>query len=247
MSEGRFVDLGRHRIEGLKGKRGVRVFVPDLEPPYPVAYCWDGQNLFDDEGSSSGGWHVHETLAGRAEDGLFAPMVVAIEHGGRYRIRDYAPWPTRRFGNGRAAALVAWVVETLKPAIDGEFPTLGREGTLVCGSSMGGLLSLFAWLRHPEVFGRAMAMSPSLWFNAPALFEEIEASTPWEDGRLYLDIGKRESSKWMRTLVEDVGWAVVRRGLDGERVMVRVDSRGRHQEAHWGRRLPGALDFLGEP
>ncbi|MBI5545490.1 MAG: alpha/beta hydrolase [Deltaproteobacteria bacterium] len=246
---GRFVDLGRHAIAGLKGARQVRAWVPDLvTPPYPVAYCWDGQNLFGDEGSRAGGWHLDQILGARAASGLLAPLVVAIDHGGEDRIGDFAPWPHPRFGPGRAAALLDWVVGVLKPLVDREFQTRDRSSTLVCGSSMGGLLSLIAWLRRPEVFGKALAMSPSLWFDAGALLAEIaRAAPPRPDARLYLDIGKRESSQWARQLLLDTAEAVVRRGLARERIRAFIDPNGRHREAHWSRRLPVALDFLAEP
>lgn len=244
-STGQSFELGSHRIPGLRGRRRVRAFLPDGGPPDAVAYCWDGQNLFGD-GEELEGWHLDEILAERSAEGSFAPMVVAIDHGGRYRLGDYCPWPNRRFrGGGRAGALLDWVVGELKPSVDRAVGPCPRERTIVLGSSMGGLLSLFAWLRHPDVFGRAVAMSPSLWLDAPSLFETIQSFEPSPPGaRVWMDIGKRESSKWSRKLFTAVGEALVARGLPRDRLALVVDPNGRHQEASWRRRLPDALDFV---
>ncbi|MGC4121793.1 MAG: alpha/beta hydrolase-fold protein [Myxococcales bacterium] len=224
----------------------MRVFAPQGEPR-GVAYCWDGQNLFGD-GEELAGWHMDEILEERAAQGRFAPVVVAIDHGGRQRIGDYAPWPHSRFRRaGRAGALLDWVVGELKPFVDRELGPTPREATLVCGSSMGGLLSLYAWLRHPDVFGRAIAMSPSLWYSPQALFDTIASFQPAPaDSRVWMDIGKRESSKWARQLLASVGSALVARGLPEDRLAQVVDPNGRHHESSWSKRLPDALDFVGQ-
>ena len=241
---GELLDLGRRSVRGLSGRRRVRLFVPEAPPPYPVIYCWDGQNLFDDEGSHAGGWHLHRVLSERVAAGRQAPLLVAIDHGGKDRIAEYAPWPHLDFGNGRADAMLELLLDRVMPLVERRFQTLGRPGTIVCGSSMGGLLSLYAWLRFPGVFGRALAMSPSLWFNRRALLDLVAHSSPLRDARLYLDMGSREGGARATRLVREVAEAIVRRGLDHYRVRVRVDPLGEHRESDWRNRFPLALDFL---
>ncbi|MBI5546746.1 MAG: alpha/beta hydrolase [Deltaproteobacteria bacterium] len=241
---GEFLDLGRRSARGLSGRRRVRVFVPDVKPPYSVIYCWDGQNLFDDEGSHAGGWHLHHVLSQRVATRKPTPLLVAIDHGRQDRIDEFAPWPHLEHGNGRADAMLELLLDRVMPAVERRFQTVGRPGTIVCGSSMGGLLSLYAWLRFPGVFGRALVMSPSLWFNRRALLDLIGHSTPLRDARLYLDMGSKEGGVRATRLVREVAEAVVRRGLDHYRVMVRVDPMGEHRESDWRNRFPLALDFL---
>lgn len=241
---GVFLELGRRSIAGIRGRRRVRAFVPDCDPPYSVLYCWDGQNLFDDAGSYSGGWYLHRLLSDRVAKGKPAPLLVAIDHGRDDRIADYSPWPDLRYGNGRADAMLELLLHRVMPLIEGRFPTVGRPGNIICGSSMGGLISLYAWLKYPGVFGRGLVMSPSLWLNRRALGDLIAKSSPFRDARLYLDMGSKEGGVRAVRAVRETAEAIVRRGLDGYRVMVRVDPQGEHRESDWHHRFPLALDFL---
>jgi len=241
---GTFVELGRRSVAGVSGRRRVRAWVPDAPPPYAVLYCWDGQNLFDDEGSHAGGWHLHRVLSDRVAANKPAPLLVAIDHGRGDRIADYAPWPSLEHGNGRADAMLELLLDRVMPAVERRFETTGRPGRIICGSSMGGLLSLYAWLQFPGVFERALVMSPSLWFNPRALLALIGRSTPSRDARLYMDMGAKEGGVRATRLVRQVAEAVVLRGLQHYRVMVRVDPKGEHKESDWRDRFPLALDFL---
>ncbi|HEY3449954.1 MAG TPA: alpha/beta hydrolase-fold protein [Myxococcales bacterium] len=241
---GVFLELGRRSVAGIRGRRRVRAFVPNVDPPYSVIYCWDGQNLFDDEGSHSGGWHLHRLLSERAAQGKPTPLLVAIDHGRAERIGDYSPWPHLEHGNGRADDMLELLLHRVMPLIEGRFETVGRPGSIICGSSMGGLLSLYAFLKFPGIFGRALVMSPSLWLNRRALLEVISKSTPFRDSRLYLDMGSKEGGVRAVRAVREAAEAIVRRGLDHYRVMVRVDPMGEHRERDWHHRFPLALDFL---
>ena len=108
---------------------------------------------------------------------------------------------------------------------------------------MGGLVSLAALLRHPETFGAAGVLSPSLWFAGGAIFSEVERS-PYVRARIYLDIGVQEgpehvaNARRMRDLLLRKGYRI---GSD----LRWLESRsGRHDERSWGRRFARALPFL---
>ena len=109
---------------------------------------------------------------------------------------------------------------------------------------MGALISLYALLRHPEVFGGALAMSPSLWFGGGALMKMAQERPLEQGARVYLDLGEREMGPFGLFLVKGLGDALAARGPDRGQVCVRVDPKGRHNEADWRRRLPRALRFL---
>jgi predicted alpha/beta superfamily hydrolase len=124
------------------------------------------------------------------------------------------------------------------------------------GSSMGGLVSLYAFFRHPAVFGRVGVMSPSLWFGRGAIVDFIGEARAGR-GRIYLDVGTAEGAGTLRD-VRRLGRLLVRkgfrrqraRGLEGPRVSAPSalryleDPGGRHTEAAWASRLEGALAFL---
>lgn len=233
--------LGELAVPGLVGPRGVRVYVPpgtDEVRRRPVLYLWDGQNVFEDEGSYAGGWRVHELMERRQRNRRKVAIVVGVHHGGEHRIAELAPFRTARYGEGRAPALLAWVAGHLKPLVDRSFPTLpGPADTLVGGSSMGGLMSLYALVERPDVFGRALVMSPALWYAQGRILPWAARRGLAPGARLYIDAGAHEGG-----LVE-LGWKLVRQ-LDERQVYWRVDRRGRHRESDWRRRLPNALQYL---
>jgi predicted alpha/beta superfamily hydrolase len=90
---------------------------------------------------------------------------------------------------------VAYLADTIKTLVDARYRTIPARGTTcVAGSSMGGLISLFAFIARPDIFGAAAAMSPSLWYGSRAIFEVVEAA-PFQPGRIYLDVGQREGEQ----------------------------------------------------
>ena len=216
------------------------------ERHYPVLYMQDGQNLFDPEESFAGAWRVDvktDQVAARRFEGI----VVGIPNAGEGRLAEYSPFDDPEMGPGRGTEYVGWMAETLKPLVDARYRTQpGRGTTAVAGSSMGGLISLFAFLVRPDVFGATAAMSPSLWFAGRAIFGVVEAA-PFQGGRIYLDVGRLEGEE---TLVDArrLRDALLAKGYrKGEQLRYVEDQAGGHEEAAWGRRLRAALPFLLAP
>jgi isoamylase len=231
----------------LGNHRDVLVYLPPSYGSsgrhYPVLYMQDGQNLFDATTSFAGEWLVDETMERVAREGLEA-IVVAVPNIGRHRADEYSPFRDERVGGGRGDAYLAFLIETLKPRIDEEFRTRReREATGIMGSSMGGLISLYALLRHPETFGFAGAMSPSLWFARGAMFGVASATGQW-NSRLYLDTGTLEGRGHVRQVREMVR-LLRRRAVHPRRQIRYVEERGaQHNEAAWARRFEPALRWL---
>ena len=232
----------------LDNQRDVLVYLPPSyhrsDRSYPVIYMQDGQNLFDPSTSYAGEWGVGRAMNAAARRGLEA-IVVGVPNMGPERLDEYSPYPDLKVGGGgKGAAYADLLARTLKPIIDQRFRTEpGRERTVVAGSSMGGLISLVALLRHPEIFGAVGALSPSLWFAGGAIFSEVEGSL-YVPARIYLDIGVQEgpqhvaNARRMRDLFLNKGYRI---GAD----LRWLESRsGRHDERSWGRRFARALPFL---
>jgi len=157
-------------IPQLDRYRTIRLYLPKdyntSSVSYPVIYMHDGQNLFDDATSFSGEWHVDESLNSLIEQEHQPVIVVGIDNGGAERINELTPWANETYGGGDGDKYVNFIIETLKPYIDQNFRTLpDRQNTTIWGSSLGGLISLYAILKYPETFGKAGVFSPSLWFN----------------------------------------------------------------------------------
>jgi predicted alpha/beta superfamily hydrolase len=227
--------------------RDLAVYLPPSygtgDRRYPVLYLQDGQNLFDPAASFAGSWRVDLAMDRAAARGIEA-IGVGIPNSGKDRIVEYSPFDDPETGPGRAAEYVAYLTETIKPLVDARFRTRpGRETTGVAGSSMGGLVSLFAGFVRPDVFGIMAALSPSLWYAGRAIFGLLEAA-PSHPAKVYLDVGRLEGgqtlddARRLRDLLRAKGY------VPGAQLRYLEDRRGRHDEAAWGRRFGAALPFL---
>jgi glycogen operon protein len=227
--------------------RDIKVYLPPSHGEgtkhYPVIYMHDGQNLFDQATAYIDEWRVDETMEALAREGIEA-IVVGIPNAGRGRLDEYGPFVDPEYGGGRGDDYLTFIVHTLKPYIDSSFRTLPeREQTGMFGSSMGGLISLYAYFQYPETFGFVGAMSPSLWFARRAIFPYVEGAEP-RDGRIYLDIGTAEGED----TVEDtrrMAELLQERGCGPEDCLRYVEAQGAgHSESAWSARLRDALVFL---
>ncbi|MCI0577414.1 MAG: alpha/beta hydrolase [Chloroflexi bacterium] len=248
----------------LDNRRDIVVYLPpsyetrtgQAGAHYPVIYMQDGQNLFDAATSFAGEWQVDETMEALSQAEGIEAIVVGIPNTGRYRLDEYSPFRESRLGGGRGEEYLAFIVETVKPIIDADFRTCsGREDTAILGSSMGGLISLYAFFHRPDIFGLAGIMSPALWFAHSAIYDYVE-NTPFNLGRLYLDVGTREHgdggpfklptrSRRYYASVRRLQRLLVAKGYQPRRTLLYVEEKwGRHEEMAWRRRLPKAIRFL---
>ncbi|MCU0511652.1 MAG: alpha/beta hydrolase-fold protein [Anaerolineae bacterium] len=244
----------------LHNRRSLLVWLPGSyarqpQRRYPVIYMQDGQNLFDAFTSFAGEWQVDETMIRLEDEGLEA-IIVGIPNNDR-RIFEYSPYPDHRLQvkEGQGEAYLTWLTQTVKPLIDHDFRTLpDRAHTGIAGSSMGGLISLYGFLRYGHCFGLAGVFSPAYWFGNRAIFQTVEqAAVP--AGRLYLDIGSEEGDVSRRRkpdapnyyllAVRQLSEALIRKGCTpGDTLFYVEDQGGQHNEDAWARRLPQALRFL---
>jgi alpha-glucosidase len=159
----------------LKMTKKIWVYLPksydNSKKKYPVIYMHDAQNLFDATTSYAGEWNVDETL-----DNLNAEVIIiGIEHGNDKRMEELTPFQHEKYGGGKADAYLDFIVKTLKPKIDTEYRTkTNTKNTALFGSSLGGLVSFYAALKYPEVFGKVGCFSPSFWFNRKEILAMME-------------------------------------------------------------------------
>lgn len=225
----------------LDNVRRLLVYLPPdywrTDRRYPVLYFQDGQNLFD-RATGFGGqeWQADETLEALSAEGRPA-IAVALDHGGEQRNQEYNPFPG--WWPARGEAYVDFLAATVKPLIDAQFRTKPDRGhTLIVGSSLGGLISLYAFFGRPEVFGAVGALSPALWPVHGAIYTFVRAA-PLVEGRIYLDHGTRENSaRPLYDLLTEKGYRARRH------LKFVAEAGGEHTESAWARRLPGALRFL---
>jgi predicted alpha/beta superfamily hydrolase len=231
----------------LRNRRNVDVYLPDLygesRRRHAVVYLQDGQNLSDPAVAFGGNtWRLYEGLRWLQAHGI-DPIIVGVYNTGAHRVGEYSPFPDRKHGGGEGERYVRFLADTVKPRIDAAYRTRrDRASTVVGGSSMGGLISLFAFFTRPSPFGHAVVMSPSIWFGGRAILPFVERARHTR-GRLYIDVGTAEG---VRTLRDARALARLLRAKGYTRDSLKYVEADDHQhrEADWASRLPSALEFV---
>lgn len=238
-------------IPQLKRTRRIWIYLPESYSSgsgrYPVLYMQDGQNVFDDATSYSGEWGVDEYLDSRPA-GEKEWIVVAIDNGGIKRLNEYNPYDFRLNGNtsgkskkGEGRKYADFLVKTLKPFIDKNYRTSGdKANTAISGSSMGGLISLFTLLKHPDVFGAAGIFSPAFSLS-PKIFDELKKMGKKLSADIYFYGGKLEGEK----MISDMQMAhgiLTKNPKIKIKMVIRED--GRHNEPTWRKEFPLFFEWI---
>jgi predicted alpha/beta superfamily hydrolase len=241
----------------LGNDRAVWAYLPasyaeNTRAHYPVLYMHDGQNLFDPTLAFGGNeWKVDETLDAAAEDGSIAEIIVIGVENTAARIYEYTPTtdPTTPGGGGGDLYLKA-LIEELKPQIDSMLRTLpDRPHTGILGSSLGGLISAYAGVKRPDVYGIVGAMSPSTWWNSDVIIGDVGGMpTSARPAIVYVDSGDSGTSNDDVTDTNMLAATYVNIGYtSGVDFLHVVQTGGQHNEVYWAQRLPAALAFLFGP
>lgn len=237
--------LGPYPVPHLSERR-IRIHLPAHvgEGPPPLVVMFDGQNIFHDEPSFAGGWHLHATARQIVTKKRLEPVIVGIDHGGADRIHELVPWAGART-HGKLNYLLDWMTGFVMPMLARDYGlSTPIDQRIIGGSSLGGLAALYAHHRCPEAFGAVMAMSPSLWVSGQRIFDMVAATQrPWTS-RIYLDAGAHEAQGSMLRSAEKMAALLNERGYTKNTLRFRKDPNGRHNERDWRKRAPGALRFL---
>jgi predicted alpha/beta superfamily hydrolase len=228
----------------LGRQRRVWIYLPaDYETSgrkYPVLYMHDGQNLFDDATSGYGEWGVDEIMDKMPSKEQC--IIVGIDHGGQNRIMEYDPYDTK-YGKGRGDDYVDFLVKTLKPYIDSHYRTKkDARSTSIAGSSMGGLISMYAILKYPDVFGTAGIFSPAFWIS-PEIFDYAKNKQLKKYSRMYFVCGDAESG----TMVSDMQKMadIIRaKGISEQNTPEVVVKGAKHNEKQWNGDFPAFYEWL---
>ena len=210
---------------------------------YPVLYLQDAQNLFNEK-AEFGNWEIDKKLAVMSEYNIGKIIIIAIEHADKDRIKEYNVGKTV-LGLGQGKQYIRFVTDTLKPFVDKNFRTKSeREFTGIGGSSMGGLVSIFSGLMYPEVYGKLMIFSPSLWV-VPKLNIPVDVDESYQDTKIYLYAGGDES----KTMIEHV--KRFKKNMiksefvsDKMKINLSINIEGKHNESYWSDEFPKAIEWL---
>ena len=240
----------RFAMPGLGRERTLRLYLPPSyesapDKRYPVIYMHDGQNLFDDATSYAGEWGVDETLDEFARTRGFEAIVVGVDNGGEERLHELSPWTNPKYGPAQGEQYMAFVVDTVKPFVDAHYRTRpDRANTAIAGSSMGGLISHYALLRYPQVFGKAAIFSPSYWYSGEVYTQT--AAHPWPaDTRAYFYIGGKEGDESVAD-VERMLPLLATPDHAVRAITLHVEPDHEHDERAWRAEFPRAVAWLFE-
>lgn len=275
---GRFLEYEHVAAAGLPEQRLTIWLPPGYDKGkkrYPVLYMHDGHNLFDPAKSNFNKvWAADKAMLAAVRSGKVEPhIIVGIWAPGADRYRQYLPQSIYQAASGTprdamdimtggaviSEAYLSWLAGPLKQWIDASFRTRpGRDDTAIMGSSMGGLMSCYAFLERAETYGRAGCVS-SHWPAAdptkvgPANPELIALWDGWFAARLGQPNGRRV---WMDhgTATLDAFYAPYQQKIDA-RFAASGWQRGRdweskvyegaeHEENAWARRLPDVFGWL---
>lgn len=215
---------------------------------YPVLYMFDGHNLFFDSDATYGkSWGLKKYLDKNRVD-LIVVAPECSHHPDNGRLKEYAPYTftDTTFGQieGHGRTTMEWMIHVLKKEIDQQFRTRrGREYTYIAGSSMGGLMSLYALIQYNQVFSRAAALSPSLWTAPDKLTALIRKSRLSPDTICYIDYGSEEFRN--HPSMEAV-YRQITNELEDRHILLtnRIVPGGKHCEASWEKQLPFVIPAL---
>lgn len=215
---------------------------------FPVLYMFDGQNVFHDGDATYGkSWGLGKYL-----DYTDTPLIVAAAEcntgADNGRLSEYAPYT---FNDPEYGAFVGcgnktmdWFINDFKPKIDMIYRTIpDREHTFIAGSSMGGLMSLYALIEYNDVFSKAGALSPSLEFNEKQLLALLKQKRLHRETSLYMDYGSAEFEyeKHMPAIYRRFCKHLMRKNIF---LTSRIVPHGDHSEGSWEKQLPFMIHTL---
>ena len=239
-------------IPQLKRTRRVWVYLPpsynSSAKKYGVLYMHDGQNVFDDATSFSGEWGVDEamdTLGLKTKECI----VVGIDNGGDKRLNEYCPYDSNLSGIaannktniGEGGKYVDFLVKTLKPFIDKKYRTLkDSKNTFTAGSSMGGLISMYAVLKYPNVFGGAGVFSPAFWLG-PKIFDDIKGKGKKVNAKIYFYAGDEEGESMVPMTLRAFNEM---HKVSKSKMCEVIRAGGKHNEPRWRIEFPLFYEWM---
>jgi len=236
-----------YEIPQLGRKRRISVLLPhdyyETNKRYPVLYVHDGQNLFDDY-APYGNWGIDKSLENLSAEGKGDVIIVAIDHGGVLRIKELLPYSTLKYSEAEGQLYLKFMMETLKPMIDVRYRVRpDRENTGIGGSSLGGLLSLYAGIKYKHIFSKMLIFSPSLWIS-DEIYNMARTFVPFGQTDIYLYAGGMESANHYGNVLRLESILQEKRKYDYFDVIFCHNPSGEHKEIYWGQQFPVAMKWL---
>ena len=241
--------------------RKILIYLPPgfqkTGPKCATVYIQDGQNVFDPRTAAFGvDWAMHRAADKAIAENRVRPLVIVAIYNSKQRFAEYTPTPDPRHKGGGAQQYLKFIIEELRPYIESTYNTSqASSDTCIMGSSLGGLLALYAGWRHPDKFGLVGSLSPSLWWGGRDLITAIGGAPDKADSpcKIYVDMGTRESNddrnqngvadvldelRTLRAVLVYHGYRL------GETLWYQEIQGAAHSESDWAARVGKVLEIL---
>jgi len=222
----------------------IWVYLPkdyqNSEKRYPVVYMHDAQNLFDNETSYVGEWNVDGYLDQLTDK---ESIVIGIEHGNEKRIDELTPYQHEKYGGGKGDAYLNFLKDTLKPHIDFTYRTKpDASDTTIFGASLGGLISFYALIKYPEVFGKAGVFSPSFWFSE-SIYDLVQSAVIPKSSKFFFLVGDKEGGDMVEGQ-ERMIKLLKSKNVESKQIQSYIIQDGEHNEKLWSSNFGKAYLWL---
>lgn len=261
--------------------RGLEIWFPAQYFAHPgqrfrVLYMHDGQNIFNRNTIGGGmGWYADSIANALINSREIDPVIiVGVYNNSEKRFREYMPQKPLLGAVGRVKDAVGeqrglvdfdttlladkylqFLVEELKPYIDSTYRTLPEsQYTAICGSSMGGLISMYAMCEYPKVFSQAACLSthwPIVRNNDDMTISQavrdymIEKMPNAGKNRIYFDYGTATLDELYEVHQLKVDTIVMNKGYKKDKDTQTLKFEGApHNETAWAARFDTVLKFL---
>jgi predicted alpha/beta superfamily hydrolase len=241
-------------MTNLNRDRMIHLYLPDdyyeSQERYPVMYMYDGHNLFYDQDATYGkSWNLKEFLD--HYDKKFIVVGMECNHEGNERLNEYCPYKVNGSFLGDIDGIgdqyMDFVVYELKPYIDKNYRTIPfRECTMIGGSSMGGLMSLYTVVKYNQYFSKAACLSSAIGFCKKEIIQDIYNHPLNSDTKIYLDWGSDESRNkrglaFSTNLNLEISHLL---NVQGASTYPYLIVNGKHNEATWEKQIPIFMNYL---
>ena len=243
-----------------KEMRRIHVYLPDdyyeTDERYPVMYFFDGHNLFSDSDATYGkSWGLKDFLDNYSK--MFLVVGLECGHNGNERLSEYCPYTLETSWWGHIEGLgdetMRWILEDIKPTVDNELRTYSfREATAIGGSSMGGLMALYAGIKYSDIFSKCACLSSAVGFCMDSLKATLRAADIHHDTKFYMSWGTEEAGGTSDNPENDMKSQTALNNrtiselinLKGGWTKLFCQRYGSHCEADWEKQVPLFMDYL---
>jgi predicted alpha/beta superfamily hydrolase len=231
---------------GILEPRDIVIWFPpsysiNPERHFPVLYLHDGQNIFDPAASSFGyDWRFDEVSDSLIKIGEIDELIIVGINNTKYRWQEYSPGDT-------GTAYMNLIVNKIKPLIDSRYRTLPqRENTFVGGSSMGGLISFMLVWQYPEIFSKAICVSPAFKIRNVEYVSAVENYQGEQKPiKIYIDNGEVGLESELQPGIDDMLIALQNKNYQmGSNLFWYKYDNAQHSERDWSKRVWRMLKFL---